>query len=92
MVVKAQQIYVSAAMQGMASHTGTRGSATLPPMKKRAMGDRQNICIRYIPKVSLEISEMNFGARVPEAAMPIGAPQAAAPLQEPEKFVLSQRR
>ena len=48
-------------MHGMASHTGTSGSATDPPMKRRAIGERKNICIRYIPKVSFDRPEMNFG-------------------------------
>lgn len=53
-------------MQGIASHTSTRDGATLSPMKKRAMGDRKNMCIRYMPKLSLEISKISLGVRAAE--------------------------
>ena len=50
-------------MTGIASHTGSRGSAALPAISLPEMGTRKKICIRYMPNVSLAIDVMNDGAR-----------------------------
>jgi hypothetical protein len=46
---------------GIATHTGMIGSAGLPFTKNRVIGMTKKMCIRYIPKDSLLISETSLG-------------------------------
>ena len=61
LVVTTQQMKVRMAMHGIARQTGTRGSATLPPIRTRAIGPRKNRCIRYIPNDISESFLISFG-------------------------------
>ena len=55
-------MYEATAMHGIANQTGNIGSALSPPTTYTAIWLRKNMCMRYIPKVSLLIPVTQAGA------------------------------